>query len=107
MEGVRWDSDYMIRIYKELGWNEEEYPLTQMGIYCFLETHFITIMIFKDGDKFKWGGTHIGDDCKVYQFSEDLTEYETFDDVINAALMESACYLSLNIKKDNADDTHL
>lgn len=107
MEEMKWNSDYMISIYLKIGWDESQYPLTQMGIYCFLETKHVTMSIFKDGDKFVWTGMHVNEDLDLEQYGEDFMRYDTFDEAVNAVLIETACYLSLILEKDKTDDTHI
>ena len=102
MEEMNWDSDYMVSIYLALGWNESKYSLTPMGIYGFLESKEIIIHVSEVNDKFIWCGIYLGGE-EYDEFSEDLTEYDTFDDVMEAAIVESACYLKN--RKDN--DTHI
>ena len=96
MEEMKWNSDYMVSIYHQVGWDEEEFPFTLLGLYCFLEGKGLFIDVYKRNEKFMWDGGCIDD---MDQYSEDFTEYDTYDDAMEAAIVESACYLLNKIKK--------
>lgn len=96
---MKWNDFYMLDIYKELKYDQNEYPLTPLGIVMFLQQKYhIHICIWKVNDEYyTWAGATIDiDDVNV--FSEDFNEYKTFDDAVNAAIMECACYASLDYK---------
>ena len=96
IKDMKYTDEYIVKILKEIGWNETDYPLTDMGIYMFLRSNGVDIIIdhpISDVNKKYWIWYGVKDHWD--NFSEDFTEYEEFNDVMNAAFCESICYLSL------------
>ena len=93
---VKWNDPYMLNIYDEMGFKESGYPLTTLGIVLFLQRFYhVHISIWKTNGYYNWAGAIIEHDMNDV-FSEDFTEYKEFDDAVNAAIVESACYASVN-----------
>lgn len=101
MLDIKYNDTYMLNIYKELGYNEDEYPFTPLGLIMFLANNGIDVYVWKPrySKDYIWCGVEKGFDGTRDIFSQDLTEYKTFDDAVNAAIVESACYASLSLKK--------
>ena len=101
MLDTKYNDTYMLNIYKELGYDENEYPLTQLGLIMFLANIGIDIYVWKPrySNDYIWCGVEKGFNGDRDIFSQDLTEYKEFDDAVNAAIIESACYASMNFKK--------
>lgn len=76
----------------------EKYPNTLVGILAFLRTCGIDIFITTEDGNWTWVGADLTNETNI--FSEDFTEYDTFDDALEAALVESICYLSLSYEKE-------
>lgn len=90
---TKWNDEYMIKIYHQAGFNENEYPLNLIGLLMFLRIKGIDIVIQKSHNFYFWTGANIKNSTLTDMFSEDFTEYKTFDDAINSAIIESFCYL--------------
>lgn len=87
------DSSYIKNLLKELGF--EGYPHTQMGILMWLKSKRIEVRIYPTDGGFEWIGIDIKDNS-VY--SQDLNTHELFELALEAGLVESICYLSLENK---------
>lgn len=100
---LKYNDTYMLNIYKELGYDESVYPLTPLGLIMFLANIGIDVYIWKPrySNDYIWCGVEKGLDGTRDIFSQDLSEYKEFDDAVNVAIIESACYASLNLKKNN------
>jgi hypothetical protein len=98
---LKYNDTYMLNIYKELGYDESVYPLTPLGLIMFLANIGIDVYIWKPrySNDYIWCGVEKGLDGTRDIFSQDLSEYKEFDDAVNVAIIESACYASLNLKK--------
>ena len=103
MEELKWNTDFMISVFDRLGLNQTIYPFTFLGVYCFLEEKHISIRILKEDNNFLWTGCYVDEELDIDYFSEDFTHYTSFEDAMEAAIVESACYL-LNREKN---DTHI
>lgn len=93
---MKYTDEYIVNILKEIGWEERNYPLTDMGIYMFLRSKGINILIYHpvfDINQEYWVWSGVKEDYDL--FSEDFSEYKEFNDAVNAAFCESICYLSL------------
>lgn len=75
---------------------DNKYPYNEVGILMWLSEYKIYISIYPVNDRYIW----IGEDRTHNDiFSVDYNEYQTFNDVLNSALIESVCYLSLKNNK--------
>ena len=99
MKTLDWDCEFMFDIYRSLWYDESVYPSTQVGIIMFLKHCFdVDFDVYKSDDSYIWVSSIIISK-KKHVIDHDLTEYKTFDDAMNAAIVETVCYLTKNLKK--------
>lgn len=81
-------------ILDKIGFNNKFYPKTQAGLILYLQECGIRIAVFPDvNGKFMYVAI---DDSLHDIFTEDWTHYDSFDDALNAGIIESCAYLSFN-----------
>lgn len=93
---INYTDKYIRDLFESLGYSEEIFPYDPIGLVMFLKQKKIEVFIYpKDNahDKYMWVGVDINEGDNV--FSQDLTEYEKFDDAVNSAIIEGISYLSL------------
>ena len=96
------NSEFFDNILNSVGFFDSKYPKTIPGLIGFLASKWIYIVpLFDDDTKgWQWFGFEINNDNEKIGFSEDFTDYKSYDEVIEAAIMESYCYL-LTILEEN------
>lgn len=89
------DSPYIKNIlYKELGF--EEYPYSPIGILMWIKNAYeVTVTAYPYKNGFMWYGI---EENTREETGEDLTEYSTIEEALEAGLTETICYLSLKNK---------
>lgn len=89
------DSSYIKNLLEELGF--ERYPYNLIGILMWIRMTYdviVTAYPYKNG--FMWYGI---EENTREETGEDLTEYPTIEEALEAGLMETICYLSLKQKE--------
>lgn len=93
------ESEYNKSLYEKTGFFESGYPLTQMGLYFFLTNiKHIKLYITRLDSNNKWiyAAAYIDINGNQNTFTEDLNEYDSFNEMINSAIIECFAFLTLN-----------
>lgn len=89
------ESDYNKSLYEKVGFFKTNYPLTQMGLYQFLIKEKNIDILFTSLINNKWIYQAIDKNDNDNPFTEDFTEYDSFNTMMNNAILECFAYLSL------------
>lgn len=93
-ERIDYNDDFFKNILTDVGFFESKYSLNELGLYMFLLNNNINLFFDYSENGFTYHGIDCNDEYNV--FTQDFNEYKTFDDVVNVALVEAYCYLSMN-----------
>lgn len=95
-------SEFFQNVLDKVGFDKNIYPMNYYGLLGFLATKWIFIIPYKEDEVtgWQWVGFEIDNENNKIGFSEDFTSYYTYEDMLNAAITESYCYLLSNIENE-------
>ena len=95
------NKEFVTKLLRDVNFFNTRFPMTIDGYDAFLNSKSIFTVEFKnDNNKWQWYGFEIVND-KREVFSEDFTEYNSVDECIEAAMLESLAYLANKIKYES------
>lgn len=98
---INFNDEHLINVLNKIEFNDE-YPKTHAGFIMFLAKNKINLHIIPIydvmGKRYIWDAI---DNSEEYPFSfaEDYNSYDSFEDALDIAIVESICYLSIKNKK--------
>lgn len=90
------NDQYFESILKDIGFYDFNYPKTYLGLTHFLNAFRIQLIVYEVADN-QWNYAGVDRETDNH-FTQDLTNYKSFEECVENGIIECCAYLSLKRK---------